>query len=80
MAGHGRNPWAEPGKPPRAVAHQCPLRRREQPAGLAQVPVHPAGQAAGIGPGVRRLPALVQAPEQQASLPVHRSLLPQPEP
>ena len=80
MAGNGRDPGAEPGKPARALAHQCPLRRREQPADLAQVPVHPAGQAADIGSATCGLPALVQAPEQHASLPVCLPLLPWPEP
>ena len=40
------------------------------PQGLVQVPVHPAGQAADVGTGPRRLGTFVQAAKQQASLPV----------
>ena len=75
MAGNGRDVGAEPGEPARAVARQRPLRRREQPAGLVQAPVHPAGQAGDVGAGPRRLGAFVQVAEQQPSLPVHLPFL-----
>ena len=61
--------------PARAVARQRPLRRREQAAALVQVPVYPAGHAADVGAGPRRLGAFVQAAKQQASLPVHLPFL-----